>query len=303
MRPRRLTDRLAGQRPTAAAPVVFMRVNSLDYIVRTPIVNGDVTKDFTEFHVRNKNIGGNMLNLAGMSSFENWTRRVQSLYATHISVFEYAHRVAQTTDGLGVFGFIGNDHGFVSSTGLTCKMDGGSDLTTMAIGVPVQGTSLVIAQTYNALTPKDSVAYGTISDTHTFTSAGCTVDVVITPSRANAANQNSYSAMFPFTEGNRAQFDSQSVIDVSAMSIGQGANQGQRSTLKVWHTDRPDLIAECTLVNGNPGTPDVWTNVTAPDTFIDKQSGYAKGYLSYRSGSTALAAVTSTHKTLYRLRK
>jgi hypothetical protein len=302
---RRLTDKLLNQRPTAATPVAFIRTSANDFVIRVPIVNGSPTNDFTQFVVKNKNIGGNMLNLASMYSYEDGVVRCQSDFSIHGAVWEYAHNVGLTTDPLGpLWGFQGNDHGNVVSTGLTISMDGGGDLSGIAIGLPVLGTSLVITQSYSSKLPKNpATTFGTISDIHTFNSSGCTVDVIHTPTLANAGNQDSYSCTFPFTGLNRGQFGNGSVLDVTPVNTGQGLDQGQQSIFKGWHTDRPDLFAEAILVNGNPGSPDIWTNVTTPNTMIVNNTGYSKAYFSYRSGSSVLAAVTSTHKSLYRLRK
>jgi len=297
---------------STAGQVVLLRTTQIDWIIRTPITGNGKPGEYTEWWIRDfttvAGAGGRMLALYSITSNENGVIRVLSNGAIHGSVFEYAQFAGLMTDAPTApnWNFYGNGHGNITYTGLSIAMDGGSNIRDMAIGSHVQGSSLVIAQSFDILLPKDgTTVIGSINQGHTFTSAGLNVAHVHTISAGGTGNVNSYSAMLPITGMNKAKFGSASAIDINLYDGSQSASQGQQSTIQAWHTDRTDLILEMILPGGNPGTPDGWTKDTTSDTFaINQTNGYTKLYVNSRSGSTAVAAAaTASYSTNYRLRK
>lgn len=283
-----------------------MRDTATSWIMRTPIVNGGA-KDYTEWLI--KDIGPTLVGathclvIGSISTYENGIRRVQSDYTIHGAVFEDAQNYGLVADPLGaLWDYCENGHGHITDTGLAILMDGGAHLENMQIGgLPVLGSSLVVYQGFNIRLPKNDsgpppgfgTVLGSVSSQHTFDVNGCLVTRANTITLAGVGNINSYKAMLPVTGCNRMQFGSNTAIDVTPVNSGQGASQGHQTTVKAWHTDRPDLLIE--MVCNAPN----YADVTTSDTFVINNVGFSKGYINQNSGAAAIAAVNFSNATQY----
>lgn len=291
--------------PTTANPVILKRINSTDFRVRQPIIHGKAG-EFWEWIVRDigPSIGiTHCCTLNSLSSNENGVVREQTNSTlTGSSVFEYAFYAGLLADPFDDthYGYYGNGHGNIGYLGLSISMDGGANLRDMAVGDSARGASLVFAQDFSILLPKDHVTViGAISSGHTFDATGIQVDHAHNYTASGIGINNCYMGMFPFSGCNRAKFGSNAAIAVDLLTLGQGGAQGQNTSILFWHSDRPDLVIEMSLPTGTPGSPDGWTKVTTSDEFLIKNYDYTKGYINSMSGNAALAAINTSHSVKY----
>lgn len=301
--------------PKPLSKVLLIRTSPIFWIIRTPLVGGK-QNEFTEWVIRDYGpaaYGGvgetHLYALFSVSTNEGGTRRIQSDGWIHGAVWEYAMNCGLMTDPLNTWVYYGNGHDHVTYTGASIIMDAGGNLRDIPVGTYVYGSSLTIAQDFNIRLPnndpsRSGAVIGTISSGHTFSPTGCLVSVSHTITAPNIGNMNSYSAMMPFTGCNRIQFGANTPLTTLTYDGSQSAPQGLQSTIKAWHTDRPDLTLQLVLPNGTPGSPDGWTNDTTSNTFvINNTDGYSKAYVNYRSGNSPLAATNSSHVTNYSMVK
>jgi hypothetical protein len=301
--------------PTPAAPVVAIRLDARNWIVRRPLSGGDAG-DYEEWALsdlgshaivgskRNKPLVAPLRScwqVTGSWCVRGSVRRtgydgVRDAFSTWEPVFNFGRLDAP----LATYGFVGPGHWNLSDRG-----EDANEIPEGDVGTVMRGTAFAFAQSFNIVLPEDGrTPVGTITYRHRFDADALALDATVAIAASGIGWQNSYAMLLPVTGMDTAKFDGGEPFAIGARPKVQAQLNGPPHATTIGFASRamPDLVLEGRLVNGSPGSPYGWSENKTSSTFVLVNPTDDKAYFNFTSGDTAIAVSAASVANSYRWR-